>query len=519
MGTLATVGQDTTIYDLGYVRSNLSLRVRATNGFGDSAASAWPTTTCVTYPGHSCPEGGGLPPNLATNKPATQSSTYYGYYPADASLAVDNNTNGDFNGVATSAATYYEYQPWWQVDLGGSQPIGTVYLWPRTDCCVEHLANFYVLVSDQPFPSNDLATLLNQPESVIWRQSFTGYSSSPTRVEVNHFGRYVRVQRTDSQYLILSEVQVYPANMSDMVLNALAVSQSSTYIDNGVTFSSDRAVDGNTSGDFWGSSSVSATNSEYQPRWEVDLGSSQPIRSIKMWPRTDCCLDHTANYYVLVSDAPFVSTDLAAARNPASVSSYYISGDAGAPVTINLERTGRYVRVQRADSQYLVLGEVQVWGMGKNVVWAVADGVSVSQNSLTKTAGEGWNTGASSAQAITSGDGYVEFTVEEANTYKMCGLGGSTNNQDFSMIDYALYPSAGGGLHVYERGVYRGQIGSYVPGDRLRVSIEGGVVKYHQNGNLLYMSSVPPTYPLMAGASLYSSGATINNVVISGNLR
>src|SRR5438128_8801722 len=45
-------------------------------------------------------------------------------------------------------------------------------------------------------------------------------------------------------------------------------------------------------------------------RHQVDLGSSQSIGSIQVWPRTDCCPEHTANFYVFVSDSPFTSTDL-----------------------------------------------------------------------------------------------------------------------------------------------------------------------------------------------------------------
>src|SRR5713101_6587226 len=69
----------------------------------------------------------------------------------------------------------------------------------------------------------------------------------------------------------------------------------------------------------------------------------------------------TSNFYVLVSDQPFASNDLATARAQAGVSSYYVPGYSGTPGTINVNRTGRYVRVQLASWQYLVLGEVKVF--------------------------------------------------------------------------------------------------------------------------------------------------------------
>src|SRR5262249_1984836 len=50
------------------------------------------------------------------------------------------------------------------------------------------------------------------------------------------------------------------------------------------------AVDGNTNGDF-SAGSVSHTNNESTPWWQVDLASSASINSITIWNRTDCCSD------------------------------------------------------------------------------------------------------------------------------------------------------------------------------------------------------------------------------------
>ncbi len=141
--------------------------------------------------------------DLALGKTATQSSTFY---IMTANLAVDGNTNGDFWGGMTSATADYGYQDWWQVDLGSSQSIGAIQVWPRTDCCPEHTANFYVLVSDNAFTSTDLNTTLNQ--SGVSAYYTSGYGATPTTVNVNRSGRYVRVQRSDSQYLVLAEVKV-----------------------------------------------------------------------------------------------------------------------------------------------------------------------------------------------------------------------------------------------------------------------------------------------------------------------
>jgi YD repeat-containing protein len=124
-----------------------------------------------------------------------------------------------------------------------------------------------------------------------------------------------------------------------------------------------RAVDGNTSGS-WANNSVSHTDYDYQAWWHVDLGSVQTIDQIKVWNRTDCCGDRLSNFYVFVSNVPFTSTDVTTTVNQAGVSSYYTAGVPGVTTTINVGRTGQYVRVQLASTNYLQLAEVEVWGQG-----------------------------------------------------------------------------------------------------------------------------------------------------------
>ncbi|MEU7896327.1 glycoside hydrolase family 95-like protein [Nonomuraea sp. NPDC049152] len=76
--------------------------------------------------------------NLAVGKSATQSSTYAHPINPIAARAVDGNISGD---LAAGSVTHtgLEPQPWWQVDLGTSRPIGEVAVWNRSDY---HLARF-----------------------------------------------------------------------------------------------------------------------------------------------------------------------------------------------------------------------------------------------------------------------------------------------------------------------------------------------------------------------------------------
>ncbi len=170
----------------------------------------------------------------------------------------------------------------------------------------------------------------------------------------------------------------------------------------------------------------------------------------------------------------------------------------------------------------VLAGNIQVGTLAtENVVWTNAsNNVAVNGNNLTKSSGSSnlWDAGASSTKALAYGDGYVEFGVGEANTNRMCGLSNGDTNKSYSDIDFALYPSADGTLRVYEKGNPIAIVGSYSATDVFRVSVEGGVVKYWQNGVLKWTSSAIPNYPLLVDTSLYTPNSTINNVVISGYL-
>jgi hypothetical protein len=67
--------------------------------------------------------------NVATKGQASQSSTDYDGL---ARLAIDGNTNGDFNAHSTTH-TRIEDNPWWEVDLGAEMPIEAIAVWNRTD--------------------------------------------------------------------------------------------------------------------------------------------------------------------------------------------------------------------------------------------------------------------------------------------------------------------------------------------------------------------------------------------------
>ena len=137
-------------------------------------------------------------------------------------------------------------------------------------------------------------------------------------------------------------------------------------------------------------------------------------------------------------------------------------------------------------------------------------------NSLTKTAATGWgNAGASSAQSIASGDGYVEVTATETTTARLFGFSHTDADQSWPSIEFGIDLDLSGSVYVFESGNNRGNFGPYAPGDKLQVAIVGGVVKYKKNGVVFYTSSLTPIYPLVVDTALHANGCTLSNVVLS----
>ncbi len=124
--------------------------------------------------------------------------------------------------------------------------------------------------------------------------------------------------------------------------------------------------------------------------------------------------------------------------------------------------------------------------------------------------------GAVSAQHITSGDGYVEFTVPFTTRQAFAGL--STGDLDTSRwdIDFALKFVAGGVVEVRENNLYQAAETTFAANDIFRVAVAGGQVRYSKNGVVFYTSAKPPLYRLLLDTSLQDLNVRIENALIFG---
>src|SRR5207244_4273295 len=100
----------------------------------------------------------------------------------------------------------------------------------------------------------------------------------------------------------------------------------------------------------------------------------------------------------------------------------------------------------------------------------------------------------------------------------MAGLSNGDTSTSYPDIDFAILVTGSGGVYVYESGGYVGSYGTFSAGDRFRVEVVGGVVRYKRNDVLFYTSTRTPTYPLNVDTSLQSanSGPTSTTIAATG---
>jgi len=228
---------------------------------------------------------------------------------------------------------------------------------------------------------------------------------------------------------------------SNLALNKTA-EQSSTYNSQNYNGNASKAVDGNTNGCFYPgpatTPSVSATNSENQAYWQVDLGEVYSLQQIKMWNRTACPADSglpaTEDCHLIISRYPFGSMGLTAALGQASYSEL-IEGSIGTPSVLNnlpSGTTGRYIRVQLKNEGSLYLAEFEAHGCAVEYSDPVCN--FTLENEHDFEAGFGfWNDG---GNLCNNGNGGANMSAKAVRLRGNGGLHSSTytDNMDLSNV-------------------------------------------------------------------------------------
>jgi hypothetical protein len=188
----------------------------------------------------------------------------------------------------------------------------------------------------------------------------------------------------------------------------------------------------------------------------------------------------------------------------------------------NVSRDGRFTMFNsRADDSradvFIATVSPQV-SATTALMWANIVNCTARDNTLQKTGGvdQSDDARATSVQSIKSGDAFVEFTANETNKERWCGLNNSNAiHQAASDINFAIKLTGKKKAVVSEDGVEKAKT-KYKSGHVFRIAVESGVVNYYKNGSVFYTSSARPAYPLLVNASLVHAMSSLSNVMING---
>ena len=228
--------------------------------------------------------------------------------------------------------------------------------------------NDFIQITSLSTPGN--GTVVNNNDGTLTYTPNGGFSGDDTFV-------YTLSDGTDTDTATVT-VTVTGQTGTNVAANGTATQSTTLLADT----SADRAIDGNTDGDF-GNRSLSITKNTANPWWQVDLEAIHDIQTVRVWNRTDAGTDWLSDFKVFVSNDPFVSGDITEVTNQAGVHTFDVVGQAGRPSEIAVGQAGRYVRVQLTTTQYLNIAEVEVIGTlasGNIAPVAVDDSASTSTN-------------------------------------------------------------------------------------------------------------------------------------------
>jgi hypothetical protein len=232
-------------------------------------------------------------------------------------------------------------------------------------------------------------------------------------------------------------------NDTDLALG-MPATQSST---NG-TDTASLAVDGNTDPAI-ADGSVSQTDSQPQPWWQVDLGRSRHIGAVALYAASGA--PSVANYYVIVSDNPDASApatpippDQWLRTQPGTWAFFATASDfrtwqyeadtygrsLGSPTIVSAGLAGRYVRIQLAGTGQLSLAEVEVRpGAPDGPIQVFTDRVanggfdSGSLAPWTTSGSAGLTSGGGELQLSPAASGQQVIAVRPDTRYTLSGFG------------------------------------------------------------------------------------------------
>ncbi|MBJ7329514.1 MAG: DUF1929 domain-containing protein [Solirubrobacteraceae bacterium] len=193
------------------------------------------------------------------------------------------------------------------------------------------------------------------------------------------------------------------------------------------------------------------TKSQAEPWWQVDFGRSRQVGSITIHNRNDSTTyrQRLRSAWVFSSDQPFTSTTVAGTRAQAGVTATQLSSTVGATVSVNVNRSARYIRVQLPRTDYLHFRElVPTFTAAPAASLALTKVSQTDQQVVVKVANTGNASGTIQSVAL-PGAGWAQaagpgapFSVAAGGTAQLTLTRGTVDG------DLVLTPSAGSALRL-----------------------------------------------------------------------
>jgi hypothetical protein len=267
-----------------------------------------------------------------------------------ASKAVDGITEGYYSDSYTM--TQDRPDQWWKVDLLKTYKIGNISVYNNATTRYTGDANIDYISCLKDFK----ISILDEGGKEVWSDFQQYYPTDRYVTDADGVeGRYVMIKKESaSGPLSLAEVVVNPYvpkakekhSLQNLVIGKKAY-QSSTYSGADAT----RSADGNIDGEF-SKGSVSMTEVQSNPWWEVDLGKESVVRNVEIYNRTDSCKTELCNFYLQLFDS-----------NHKKIWEKHVKTYPDDYMSYGTEGTkGRYLRITLAYPGYLSLAEVKVFG-------------------------------------------------------------------------------------------------------------------------------------------------------------
>jgi len=150
-----------------------------------------------------------------------------------------------------------------------------------------------------------------------------------------------------------------------------------------------------------------------------------------------------------------------------------------------------------------------------DVRWMSLINVTAAGNTLQKTGGcSGCPDATAVSEGQINGSGSLEFVASDSGSLRFVGLGSGGIGTSAGDINFAIRLQSGV-AEVRESGGYKTEI-AFSAGDRFRIAVEGGVVRYSKNGTVFYTSASQAGYAMRVHAVLFDMNAAVGNVALGG---